>query len=214
MEAPNRRIGAYLRVSTLDQSTDLQKQELAAYIRARGWAQVTWYEDKASGTKSNRIELQKLLTDARSRKIDLIIVWKLDRWGRSLKDVLCMLQELAELNVEFCSLKDQIDLSTSTGRLLMHLLGAFAEFEASMIRMRVRAGLQAAKKKGRRLGRPCRIDAQRVFFLRQQGFSLGQIGRQVGATKSAVSKILSKAEFPKVLNNSDFAEVVERPLRR
>ena len=120
------RVAIYLRVSTQDQATELQQRELTAYVQARGWVVFKTYEDKATGTTANRAMLKAMLTDARLRRLDRIIVWKLDRFARSLKDLVTMLQELSELGIEFISLRDNIDLTTSSGRLMMHMIGAFA----------------------------------------------------------------------------------------
>ncbi len=103
-----------------------------------------------------------------------------------------MLQDLSELHIEFVSLKDQIDMTTASGRLMTHLIAAFAEFEGSLIRDRVRAGLALAKQKGTRLGRPIMIDAQEVMRLHEQGLSLKQIAASVGASKAGVHKTLAK----------------------
>jgi putative DNA-invertase from lambdoid prophage Rac len=186
------RIGIYLRVSTQDQNTELQASELRRFAEARGWNRIKVYEDKATGTNGNRPMLQQMLQDARRREIDVVVCWKLDRLFRSLKDLVVTLQELSELGIEFVSLKDSIDLTTSSGRLMMHMIGAFAEFEASLIKERVRAGLANAKRKGQKLGRPSRLDSTLILELRQQGLSLSTIAEQVGATKSAVSKTLKK----------------------
>lgn len=186
------RVGIYVRVSTQDQSCELQRRELTQYCQARGWTILRVYEDKASGTTSNRIMLQELLADARARKIDIVVCWKMDRFARSLKDLVGMLQEFTDLGVSFCSLKDAVDLSTSTGRLMIHIIGAFAQFEADLIRERVRAGLSNARRKGQRLGRPPTIDQDRVVRLRSTGMSLTQIAEAVGGTKSAVAKTLRR----------------------
>ncbi len=188
-----KRVAVYLRVSTLDQSTDLQKQELLDYLVARQWTDYQIFEDAGrTGTNANRPALKQMLADAKARKIDLVICWKLDRLFRSLKDLVVTLQEFQDLGVEFVSLKDQIDLTTASGRLLMQLLGAMAEFEGSLIRERVRAGIRAAKAKGQQLGRPTRIDQARAFSLRAEGPSLATIAKTLGATKSGVSKTLRK----------------------
>ncbi|MGK5088968.1 recombinase family protein [Bdellovibrionota bacterium FG-2] len=187
-----KKIGIYLRVSTAEQSTELQESEIKAYLKSRGWADFKLYEDKATGTNNNRPQLKALLQDARQRKVDIIVVWKLDRFARSLKDLITMLQELTELGVAFVSLKDQMDLTTSAGRLMLHLIGAFAEFEASLIKERVRAGIQNAKAKGTKLGRPTQINLTKALELRAQGLSLGKIAKQMGISKSCVHKSLTQ----------------------
>ena len=171
-----KRVALYLRVSTQDQSCDLQRRELTSYAQARGWADIQIYEDHGiSGTTAKRPMLQKLMADARSRRIDVVLVWKLDRFARSLKDLLTMLQEVSELGIAFISLKDQIDMTTAAGRLMMQMLGAFGEFEASLIRERVRAGLANAKAKGRHIGRPKQRDDAQIAQLRAQGHSMRTI---------------------------------------
>ena len=188
-----KRIGVYLRVSTHDQSTELQLKEIQAYLVARGWTDAKIYEDTATGTNANRPMLKALLNDARARKLDTCIVWKLDRFARSLKDLITMLQELNELGVEFVSLKDQIDMTTSAGRLMFNIIGSFAQFEADIIRERVRAGIANARAKGKHLGRKPTLDVERIKSMRRQGKSLKQIADSLGCTKGGVSKVLSKA---------------------
>jgi len=187
----DKKIGIYVRVSTSDQSTDLQEREVLAYVKARGWSQITVYEDKLSGTHDNRPMLKKLLSDARQRKLDVVICWKLDRLFRSLKGLILTLQEFQELGVAFISLRDNLDLTTATGRLMAHILGAFGEFEASVIRERVVAGLANAKARGRVLGRPRRRDDEKIGVLRSQGLSIRQIARQLGISKGAVQRSLT-----------------------
>lgn len=188
----NIRIAVYLRVSTQEQSVELQRSELLKYCDARNWTITNIYEEKISGTNANRPQLKQLMEAARQRQFDVVLVWKLDRFFRSLKDLVGTLHELAELGVEFVSLKDMIDMTTASGKLLTHLLGAFGEFEASLIRERVKAGLEHAKRKGTKLGRPRRIQEDLVRKLRGQGYSLNQIAKQIGASKAGVYKTLCK----------------------
>lgn len=196
-----KRVGLYLRVSTLDQSTEIQQHELIAYAKARGWTQLALYEDHATGTNDLRPALRRLLRDARERRIDIVLCWKLDRLFRSLHDLLSTLEEFQSLGVEFISIKDQIDMTTPAGRLLTHLLAAFAEFEVSLIRERVRAGLRMARSKGVRLGRPKRISDEQVVALRSQGLTLSQIAKRLGVSKSGVSKTLSRTPLNKEVKN-------------
>ncbi len=188
----NLKVAIYLRVSTTDQSTEIQHNEIISFVESRGWIIYKIYEDKESGTKSNRPALRLLLQAVHQRQVDVVVCWKLDRLFRSLKDLVTMLQEFSELGVTFVALRDQIDMTTASGRLMTHLLGAFAEFEASLIRERVRAGIANARRKGVKLGRPRSIDMDRALTLRQQGLSLSEIAKELGTTKSGVSKTLSK----------------------
>ncbi|OFZ54737.1 MAG: hypothetical protein A2428_00935 [Bdellovibrionales bacterium RIFOXYC1_FULL_54_43] len=189
------RVAIYCRVSTEDQSTDLQVSELMEFVTARGWDVYRVYEETATGTNRNRPLLKELQGDARARKFDIVLCWKLDRFARSLKDLILMLQEFSEIGIQFVSLRDQIDLTTAAGRLMVHIIGAFAEFEAALIKERVRAGLKAAKAKGTRLGRPRRRDDEAIHHLRAKGVSLRGIGRELGVSVGAVQKSLSSGVF-------------------
>lgn len=188
-----KKIAAYIRVSTDQQTTELQRREILEYCERRGWNVYRIYEDFGlSGTNGNRPALKEMLKDAQTRRFDVVMCWKMDRLFRSLKDLVITLQNLADLQVEFVSLKENIDLTTSSGRLLMQIIGAMGEFEASLIKERVMAGLANARAKGKKLGRPRHINLEQVHELRNQGMSLGQISKIVGATRSAVSKALRK----------------------
>jgi DNA invertase Pin-like site-specific DNA recombinase len=143
----------YARVSTADQTAENQLLQLRAYVQARGWGAVE-YVECISGTKDRRPELDRLVADAKRRKVDTLVVWKLDRLGRSLKHLVMLLDELQALGVAFVSLGESIDTSTPAGRLQLHLLAAVAQFERERIVERVRAGLERARTQGKRLGRP------------------------------------------------------------
>lgn len=197
MEKQSPRIGVYLRVSTLDQSTEIQKNEIESYLRARNWTNAVFFEDKATGSNTNRPAFQELFKRARARDIDVVICYKIDRFGRSLKDLVTHIHELTELGIPFISLRDQIDLSTSQGRLMANILGSLSEFERELIVSRCRAGLQNAKAKGIRLGRPPKVDIERAALLRSQNWSLKRIAEELKVSKSAVHKSLSEAEFKK-----------------
>ncbi len=188
------RIGLYCRVSTGEQNVEMQLNELREFCKSRGWEIVREYCDQGySGTNADRPMLKALMTDVRARKVDAVLCWKLDRLFRSLKHTVLTLNEFADLGVTFVSLRDQIDMSTAAGRLMMHMISSFSEFEAALIKERVRAGLANRKAKGLRLGRTPQIDRIKVLKLRKQGMSLSQIAKAVGSTKSGVSKTLRKA---------------------
>lgn len=188
------RVAIYLRVSTADQSTDMQRSEIMTYVQARGFFITQIYEDFASGSATvKRPSWNSLMKDAKMRKFDQIIVWRLDRWARSLKDLIMSLHELDELGIKFISLRDGIDLSSSSGKLMFHIIAAFADFEVQIIRERVKSGLAAAKARGVTLGRPGTLDRRRIAALRADGLSLSAIAKQVGATKGGVYKTLSTA---------------------
>lgn len=152
------RVVLYARVSTLDkQNPEMQLAELRDYAARRGLQVVGEHVDRCSGAKDKRPSLDKIMALARLRSIDGVIVWKLDRLGRSLRHLVNTLAEWDALGVTFTSLHDQVDLSTPQGKLMFQIIGAMAEFERSLIRERVRAGLQQARCKGTRLGRPTRV---------------------------------------------------------
>jgi DNA invertase Pin-like site-specific DNA recombinase len=187
----NNKVALYVRVSTNDQSTELQLNDLQRYVEARGWEVYSVYEDKATGTNDKRPNLRLLLDDARTRKFDIVLCWKLDRFFRSLKDLVNTLQFLTDSGIQFISYKDNIDLTTATGRLMVHILAAFGEFEASLIRERVVAGLNNAKSKGLQLGRPkklCPVD--KILELRRQGASIRDISRRLKVSHGMVQRVI------------------------
>lgn len=186
-------VAVYLRVSTAIQSTDLQRREIEAYLAARQITAFHIYEDQMSGTTASRPALQELMTDARAGRVELVICWKLDRLFRSLRNLVGTLHEFERLGIGFISIKDQIDLATPSGRLMTHLIAAFAEFEAALIRERVRAGVATARAKGKRLGRPPKITKGLVIEMRKAGMSLRSIAERLGVSKSAVHKVLQEA---------------------
>jgi DNA invertase Pin-like site-specific DNA recombinase len=131
---------------------------------------------------------------ARRRNVDVILTWKLDRWGRSLKHLVNSLSELEALGVAFVALRDNLDLSTPSGRLMFHVIGAMAEFERSLIQERVRAGLRNARAKGTKLGRPrMNVDAARIARLRSQGRTVREIADELGYSRSLVHKTLANS---------------------
>jgi putative DNA-invertase from lambdoid prophage Rac len=203
------RAAIYLRVSTQEQSTELQRVEIQQYILSRGWTLYQIYEDKATGTNGDRTNLKQVFVDAKQRKFDVLVVWKLDRFFRSLSQLLKGLEEFETLGVKFVSLKDQIDLTTASGRLLMHLIAAFAEFEAALIKERVISGLANARRKGKRLGRPPQASLSTVLELRQANMSLSQIAKELGISKSTVSKTLTKHRLNKAVQNTESLDQLE-----
>jgi DNA invertase Pin-like site-specific DNA recombinase len=148
------RAAIYARVSTFDQEPENQLAEIRRYIEARGWTAVEHTDRGISGAKDKRPALDRLLTDARRRRFDVLVVWRLDRLGRNLRHLITLLEELQALGIAFVSLNEGIDATTPAGKLQMHILGAIAEFERARIAERVKAGLQRARAQGKRLGRP------------------------------------------------------------
>lgn len=186
------RAALYLRVSTTDQKTDMQRHDLMDLAKARGWKVVAVYEDYISGTHDRRPQLQSMLQDAKAGQFDVLCCWKLDRLFRSLKGLICTLADLDKWGVQFVCAKDSVDLSTPTGRLVMQILACFGEFEAALIRSRVKAGVANARRNGKRWGRPKKFDWDEIRRLHNEGQSIGNIAKAVGGSKAAVHKTLQK----------------------
>jgi DNA invertase Pin-like site-specific DNA recombinase len=197
---PITRVALYARVSTLNnQDPEMQLSELREYAGRRGWQIVEEFTDQGvSGCKESRPALNRLMGDACRRRFDAILVWKIDRFGRSLKHLVNALAELAALGVAFISLRDNLDLSTPSGRLMFQIIGAMAEFERALIQERVRAGLRNARNKGKKLGRPrVTVDASKIAFLRTQGRSWAEIVAEMGVGKGTAQRAL--AGLPKIV---------------
>lgn len=188
------RVGLYARVSTHDQQTlGLQLQAMRSYVRDRGWALVQQVQDVGSGAKE-RPRREALLKAARRREIDVVIVWRLDRWGRSLADLVMTLQELSELGVGFVSLTEALDLTTPSGRAMAGLLAVFAEFEREILRERVKAGIAQARQEGKPHGRPrsASLQAKQVRRLWAEHLSKSEIARRLGIGRTSVRRILAE----------------------
>src|ERR1700683_3558276 len=189
---PIARVALYARVSTLNnQDPEMQLAELREYAGRRGWQIVEEFTDQGvSGCKESRPALNRLMSDACRRRFDAVLVWKIDRLGQSLKHLVNALAELAALGVAFISLRDNIDLSTPSGRLMFQIIGAMAEFERALIQERVRAGLRNARAKGKRLGRPrTGLSGTQVAALRASGASLRAIAKELGVGVGTVHRL-------------------------
>ncbi len=186
------RVAIYARVSTLNQGQDpgLQTRELREFAERRGWAVIGEYVDRGvSGSKESRPALNELLDAVHKRKCDVVLVWKMDRWARSLRNLVNSLAELEALGVAFVSLRDNVDLTTPSGRLMVQIIGAMAEFERSLIQERVKAGLRQARAKGKCIGRPrVAVDGRQVSALRQAGKSWNEICQQTGLSKGTAQR--------------------------
>jgi DNA invertase Pin-like site-specific DNA recombinase len=177
-------IALYARVSTVNghQDPEMQLRELREHARLRGWQIVGEYIDRGvSGSRESRPALNRLMADAHARKFDAVLVWKIDRFGRSLKHLVNALADLVALGVAFISLRDNLDLTTPSGRLMFQIIAAMAEFERALIQERVKAGLRNARAKGKTLGRPRRIvNVDKIAALRLQGESWRAISDRLG----------------------------------
>ena len=187
------RVGLYARVSTFDQHTiPLQIRALREYAARRGWTIAMQIKEVGSGAAQRQLR-EKLLDAARRREIDVVLVWRLDRWGRSVADLLVTLQELEHLGVGFVSLTEALDLTTPAGRAMATLLAVFAEFEREILRERVCAGLAHARQNGKRLGRPMTagLYAAEIRKLHRAGISKSEIARRLDIGRTSVRRILA-----------------------
>ena len=188
------RVGLYARVSTQDQQTiPLQIRAMREYAAKREWTIVLQVKEVGSGA-ANRELRQKLVEAARRREIDVVLVWRLDRWGRSLADLVSTLEELNRLGVGFVSLTEALDLTTPAGRAMAGLLSVFAAFEHDVLRERVRAGLAHARQNGKRLGRPptAAVKSAEIRKLFRAGISKAEIARRLNVGRTSVRRILSR----------------------
>lgn len=182
------RAAIYARVSTFDQEPENQLVELRRYAEARGWTAQEYVDKGVSGAKDRRPALDELVRDARRRRFDVLVCWRLDRLGRNLRHLILLLDELSAVGVAFVSLAEGIDATTPAGRLQLHVLGAIAEFERARIAERVRAGLARVRASGARLGRPpARLDAADV--VRTAGLSIRQAATILGVSRSVLHRV-------------------------
>ncbi len=185
----------YARVSTANNSQDpeVQLRELREYCQRRGWEIASEFRDVGvSGSKDSRPQLNRLMADAHRRRFDAVVVWKFDRFARSVSHLLRALETFKALGIEFVSLSEQVDTSTPTGRMIFTVLGAVAELERSLIAERVRAGLRNARAKGKRLGRPrMNVDAAKIARLRRTGASWAEISAQLGIGATTARRVVS-----------------------
>lgn len=186
------RVGLYARVSTNDHQTlSMQGRAMREYAARRGWTIAVNVREVGSGA-DKREAREKLLEAARRREIDVVLVWRMDRWGRSVTDLLATLQELEHLGVGFVSLTEALDLTTPAGRAMAGLLAIFAEFEREILRERTRSGIAHARQNGQRLGRPptAGLQATEIRKLYRAGISKAEIARRLQIGRTSVRRIL------------------------
>jgi DNA invertase Pin-like site-specific DNA recombinase len=189
------RAAIYARVSTSNgQNPEMQLGELRTYCQRRGWDIADEYVDAGiSGSKEHRPALDRLLSDCRKRCVDAIVVYRYDRFARSLRQLVNALEEFRTLGVEFVSLHEAVDTSTPNGRLIFGIFASIAEFERELIRDRVRSGLASARARGKRLGRPrVVLDSTRIAALRDAGTSWARIGEALGVGEGTVRRAAQK----------------------
>ena len=184
------RAALYARVSTADQTCENQMLELRGYVAARGWTGTDFIDSGVSGAKDKRPALDQLLMAVRRRKVDVVVVWSLDRLGRSLRHLIALLDEFQGTGVGFISLREGLDCTTPAGRLQWQIIGAISEFERARVQERVKAGLARAKAQGTRLGRPRRrIDAERLATV--AGLPAREAARRLGVPRSTLQRWLA-----------------------
>ena len=196
-------VAIYARVSTTDQSCEIQLRELREYASRRGWSLTAEYVDTGwSGAKASRPELDRLMRDAGRRQFDVVLVWKLDRFGRSVRHCLDGIEHLRLQGIRFLAVSQNInsDESNPTARLMLHVLAAVAEFERELIRERVASGVANARRQGKRLGRPRRVfDRSRAQELRRQGLSFPKIAQELGVGYGTLVRALRDGSLSKIV---------------
>jgi putative DNA-invertase from lambdoid prophage Rac len=194
------KVGFYARVSTHDQQTlPMQLSAMRTYAKRRGWTVALEEKEVGSGAKT-RPKREEMLKAARRRELDAILVWRLDRWGRSLLDLIGTLRELHAVGVGFVSLTEALDMTTPGGRALAGMLAVFAEFERDILRDRVKAGIAQARKEGRPHGRPATVQhhATEISSLFKQGISKRQIAARLSISRASVRRMLPSIRKPPV----------------
>ena len=189
------RVALYARVSTEGQDPEVQLMALRAHATQRGWQVVEEFVDRGvSGAKERRPALDRLMKRAWAGHVQVVLVWRFDRLARSVKHLVAALETFRSLHVEFVSLQEQLDTATPIGQAMFTIIGAMAQLERDIIRERIKAGLERAKARGIRLGRPrVPVVAAALLALRDQGLSVGAMARQLRCSRSTVRRYLAQA---------------------
>lgn len=192
------KVAIYARVSTIDQNYEGQLEELRALADRSGWEVVEVYSEKVSGTKEteDRPELKRMMRDARWRKFEKVVVWSVDRLGRSMKNLVLVLNELKDLKIDIFSYKQAIDTSTAMGSMFFQFLGIFSEFENTIRKERQIVGIRKAKERGVRFGRKPTTEAQiaKIRWMRKNGASIRVICSEVKVSPNTVYGSLNSRE--------------------
>lgn len=194
---PNLRVALYARVSTLDKGQDPETQliQLREYAQRRNFEIIGEFIDYASGTTEERKQYKLMMDAAKKRKIDVVLVWRYDRFARSTQALVNALKEFKTLGIDFISYQENIDTTTPTGELIFHVMASLAQFESSLISERVKAGMQRAKAQGKNISRPklSKIKLKEIMELKQQGLSMNQISKKSGVAYGTVYNYLAKS---------------------
>lgn len=197
----------YMRVSRADQDISLQEREISSFLQYKGTTEYLIYKDEGySGKNTSRPALKSMLDALNSGTISEIVIWKLDRLGRNLSDLLRLTKTFQEKGAILRTVKDNIDTSTINGTLFMHLLGAFAQYERSLIVERTKSGLAVARAKGKIIGRPSKMTASNkttMLSLRAQGKSYSAISKELGINIGSVHHFLTSVKTLDTLNQSN-----------
>ncbi len=191
----DKRVAIYVRVSTKDQSVDMQLNDLERYSQERGLSVFKVYKDNdVSGTKETRPALDELMNDAKKRKFDVVLVWRFDRFARSTKHLVNALYEFRNLGIDFISYQENIDTSSPLGEAIFTIISAMSKLERDIIAERVKGGLRKAKANGKRLGRPkSEVDTDKIVEYRKQNKSIRQIAKELGLSNNLVFRTLQNA---------------------
>jgi DNA invertase Pin-like site-specific DNA recombinase len=198
-ESITKRVALYARVSTLDKGQDPETQlsQLRDYVQRRDFEIIGEFIDYASGTTQDRIQYKLMMAAAKKRKLDVVLVWRYDRFARSTQALVNAMKEFQSMGIDFISYQENIDTTTPTGELIFHVMASLAQFESSLISQRVKAGMARAKAQGKRISRPpLPIHQQRrIFELQQQGLSMNRISKQLGIAYGTVYNYASKLKI-------------------
>ncbi len=190
------RVALYARVSTLDKGQDPETQliQLREYAKRRNFEIIGEFIDYASGTSEERKQYKQMMEVAKKRKLDVVLVWRYDRFARSTQALVNALKEFKNLGIDFISYQENIDTTTPTGELIFHVMASLAQFESSLISERVKAGMQRAKAQGKNISRPklAKNKLNRIMELKEQGLSMNQISIQSGVAYGTVYNYLGK----------------------
>jgi DNA invertase Pin-like site-specific DNA recombinase len=189
------KVALYARVSTESQDPEVQLVALRAHVANRGWQLAEEFVDRGfSGARERRPALDRLMRAAWNGRFQAVLVWRFDRFARSVKHLVTALETFRTMKVEFISLQEQFDTATPIGRAMFTIIGAMAQLERDIIRERVTAGLERARARGKKLGRPCvGVDLEAVCQLRRDGHSLGAIARRLRCSRATLRRRLAAA---------------------
>ena len=186
-----KRVACYLRVSTTEQTVENQRNDLRAYCAARGWDDVIEYNDTGSGMRERRPDLDRLMSDVKTRRIDVVVVAAFDRLGRSVRHLVETLELFRHLGVEFISLRESIDTGSPLGTAVFTIIAAIAQLERSLIVERVKSGLRRARAEGKRLGRPrLKVDERQLRIVASQNLPVRAAAKALGVSPSSYLRLV------------------------